>query len=204
MTDYVLIATGLAVMALGDLNLVRSGLRSWIDLDEDARAIFDRDRAESQELVLSVQLWLPILGILAAVLLFKSTVAAAIRLPVPDLLLAVLYTASAMLLFWGPSALLYAVAARYATRLAAARAREAGRSSSESRRREAEKLWRSVIAAGHLATGFGVISITGFPGWIGIFFGLVWVGRRFKYRKLHLEHCRSSERTALRLRSDRA
>ncbi len=179
-------------MALGDLKLTRSGHRSWIHLDENQQAIYGKDGGHSlgAELVLSLQLWMPMIGIVISYFLFNSTVETMIELNIPDLVVALLYSGSFVFLFYGPSALLGRAGTEYAKRSAPATVLESGRSSSEDRRWRAERLWRSVIAAGFLMTGFGLSSIVHLPMLFGIPLGLVILRTRFEYRKRHLEKCR--------------
>lgn len=188
------------------MNLTRSGHRSWIHLDDNQKAIFgeDKDLSLGAELVLSLQLWLPMIGILLSVFLFTSTVETMMELNLSDLVVALLYLGSFVMLFYCPAALLGRAATEYGKRFAPAAVLEGGRSSSVESRLRAERFWRWVIAAGFLMTGAGFISMVRLPMLVGIPIGLVMLRQRFEYRKRHLERCRSARRVAGLRREDGA
>jgi len=202
MEDYVLLAAGLAVMAVGDLNLTSFGRRSWLHLDEEQRAIFgtDEDMLQPQDITVSLQIWSPLIGILVSYYLFEWTVETVIESNIPDRIVALSYTAAFMILFYAPSAFLHRAGVEYATRYAAVRRSQ---SSNEDSRRQDESLWRWVIAAGFLMTGVSLVSIVGLPRLAGIPCGLIQLKVRLDRRKRHLERSWQARRADAALRSRR-
>ncbi len=187
---YALLAVGLAIMVLSDLSLAKCGRRNWIHLSEKERVFYGRaSDNQVQELVASLQLWLPILGIVHSYFLYDSTVDIVIGLSLPDLWVAVGYMGAFLMLSWAPNFVVYAIGTRHARRLAAMVA--SGPPASDGSRHDAEDFWRSVLGSGHMTAGVGVAGIIGQPFWLGIPCGLFLASRRFKHRKEHLEKCRS-------------
>ena len=194
--EIALLAFGFATMTIADLNLAKHGVRGRIYLSDRQKAFFDtdRDRAYSQELVSSLQLWLPIFGILASVSLWQTTVDRMIRLALPDLVLAVLYASAFVALFYGPCSVLQFIATRYEAHLRKTGDPASRTTTSESQRQSTETDWLILLAAAFVATGMAFCSLVGFPWIFGSLAGLVLLHQRLQYRRRHLDRCRLAEK----------